>query len=117
SLYKHPLLIEMVKDKRILIECCPISNEILRLTGSIQTHPLPALLSRGVSVSLCNDDPAILGHGRNGLTHDFWQALQGLDNMGLTGLAMMVENSIRWSCYEDQTAAEWSSDIREGVVG
>ena len=117
SLYKHPLLIEMVKDKRILIECCPISNEILRLTGSIQTHPLPALLSRGVSVSLCNDDPAILGHGRNGLTHDFWQALQGLDNMGLTGLAMMVENSIRWSCYEDQTAAEWSSDIREGMVG
>lgn len=117
SLYKHPLLIELVKDKKILVECCPISNEILRLTSSIKSHPLPALLSRGVSVSLCNDDPAILGHGRNGLTHDFWQALQGLENMGLSGLAMMVENSIRWSCYEDQPTAEWQADIRKGMTG
>lgn len=117
SLYKHPLLIDLVKERKVLVECCPISNEILRLTGSIKSHPLPALLSRGVSVSLCNDDPAILGHGRNGLTHDFWQALQGLENMGLTGLAMMVENSIRWSCYEDQTAAEWQSGLQEGMLG
>lgn len=117
SLYKHPLLIDSIKEKRILIESCPISNEILRLTPTIQTHPLPALLSRGVPVSLCNDDPAILGHGRNGLTHDFWQALQGLDNMGLTGLATMVENSIRWSCYEDQDAAEWSADVQDGMLG
>ena len=117
SLYKHPLLIELTKDKKILVECCPISNEILRLTSSIKSHPLPALLARGVSVSLCNDDPAVLGHGRNGLTHDFWQALQGLENMGLEGLAMVVENSIRWSCYEDQTGAEWTDEIRKGITG
>lgn len=117
SLYKHPLLIDMVKQKKILVECCPISNEILRLASSIKAHPLPALLSRGVSVSLCNDDPAILGHGKNGLTHDFWQTLQGLENMGLTGLAMMAENSIRWSCYEDQSGPEWLAGIQEGVLG
>lgn len=117
SLYKHPLLIDLVKEKKILIECCPISNEILRLTSSIKSHPLPALLSRGVSVSLCNDDPEILGHGKNGLTHDFWQALQGLENMGLVGLATMAENSLRWSCFEDQTTEEWLSDIRQGITG
>ena len=117
SLYKHPLLIDLAKEKKILVECCPISNEILRLASSIKCHPLPALLSRGVSVSLSNDDPAVLGHGRNGLTHDFWQALQGLENMGIEGLAMMVENSIRWSCYEDQTAAEWTDEIRKGSMG
>ena len=116
SLYKHPLLIDLVKEKKILIECCPISNEILRLTNSIKSHPLPALLSRGVPVSLCNDDPAILGHGKNGLTHDFWQAVQGLENMGLSGLAAMVENSIRWSCYEDKSSREWQADLRVGVL-
>jgi adenosine deaminase CECR1 len=117
SLYKHPLLIDLVKEKKILVECCPISNEILRLASSIKHHSLPALLSRGVSVSLSNDDPAILGHGKNGLTHDFWQVLQGLENMGLSGLATMAENSIRWSCFEDQTPAEWVSDIRQGIAG
>ncbi|KAL1974994.1 hypothetical protein VTN31DRAFT_5198 [Thermomyces dupontii] len=117
SLFKHPLLIDTVKNKNILIECCPISNEILRLTGSIKQHPLPAMLSRGVSVSLCNDDPAVFGHGQNGLTHDFWQVVQGLENVGLSGLAVMAHNSILWSCYEDQSASEWQSEIRRGITG
>lgn len=117
SLFKHPLLIELIKEKKIMVECCPISNEILRLTSSIKSHPLPALLANGVPVSLCNDDPAILGHGKNGLTHDFWQVLQGLQNVDLAGLAMMVQNSIRWSCYEDQSGAEWKHEVEEGILG
>ncbi|PGH07550.1 hypothetical protein AJ79_06220 [Helicocarpus griseus UAMH5409] len=117
SLHKHPLLIDLVKEKKILIECCPISNEILRLTSSIMTHPLPALLARGVPVALCNDDPTLLGYGKNGLTHDFCQVLSGLENVGLAGLATMAENSIRWSCLEDQTSSEWLRDIRSGIAG
>lgn len=50
SLYKHPLLIDLVKEKKILVESCPISNEVLRLCGSVMSHPLPALLARGVAV-------------------------------------------------------------------
>ena len=86
SLYKHPLLIDVVKDKKILVESCPISNEVLRYTASIMSHPLPALLSRGVAAALSNDDPALLGQGTSGMTHDFWQALQGWENLGLEGL-------------------------------
>lgn len=118
SLYKHPLLVEMVKQKKILIEVCPISNEILRLTSSIKTHPAPALLSRGVAVALCNDDPAILGHGRNGSTDDFWQALQGWENLGLEGLGSIAADSVRYAAYApDQTSREWNKDVRDGVFG
>ena len=118
SLYKHPLLVEMVTQKAILVESCPISNEILRLTNSIMSHPLPALLARGVKVALCNDDPAILGHGRNGLTHDFWQALQGWENLGLAGLGSLAENSVRYAAYApDQSAPEWRKDVKDGVYG
>lgn len=117
SLYKHPLLIELVKEKKILVECCPISNEILRLTSSIMAHPLPALLSRGVPVALCNDDPALLGCGKNGLTHDFCQVLYALENTELSGIATMAENSIRWSCFEDQNQGEWLQGIKDGIMG
>ena len=118
SLYKHPLLVEMVKQKKILIESCPISNEVLRLTSSIKAHPLPALLARGVAAALCNDDPAILGHGKNGVTHDFWQALQGWENLGLEGLGSLAENSVRYAAYEpDQSNQEWNKDIKAGVYG
>jgi adenosine deaminase CECR1 len=117
SLYKHPLLIDMVKQKKILVESCPISNEILRLSSSILGHSLPALLSRGVSVSLNNDDPAILGHGKNGLSHDFWQAYMAFENLGLEGLAVMAENSIKWCAVEDEGGKEWVQGIEKGYLG
>jgi adenosine deaminase CECR1 len=117
SLYKHPLLIDMVKDKKILVESCPISNEVLRLCASVLSHPLPALLARGVSCSLCNDDPAILGQDTAGMTHDFWQALQAWDNLGLAGLASLAENSVRWAAFEDLSATEWVTGIREATLG
>lgn len=117
SLFKHPLLMEMVKEKKILIESCPISNEILRLSSSIMSHSLPALLSRGVAVSLNNDDPAILGHGKNGLSHDFWQAYMAFENLGLEGLGTMAENSLKWAAIEDQKPAEWTKAITDGYMG
>ncbi|OCL15356.1 adenosine deaminase family protein [Glonium stellatum] len=117
SLYKHPLLVDMVKDKRILVESCPVSNEVLRLTGSIMSHPLPALLARGVPVSLCNDDPTIFGQEQNGMSHDFWEALQGWENLGLAGLGSLAENSVRWASFEDSTAKEWLQDIKDGAFG
>ncbi|KAI1107149.1 Metallo-dependent hydrolase [Jackrogersella minutella] len=117
SLYKHPLLIDLIKEKKILVESCPISNEVLRLCGSVMSHPLPALLACGVACSLNNDDPAMLGQDTAGSTHDFWQALQGWENLGLAGLGSLAENSIRWSAFEDQTAEEWSKGIREASMG
>lgn len=117
SLYKHPLLIDMVKEKKILIESCPISNEILRLSSSILGHSLPALLSRGVSVSLNNDDPAILGHGKNGMSHDFWQSYMAFENLGLEGLGTMAENSLKWCAVEDQKTPEWLKGISDGYMG
>lgn len=117
SLYKHPLLTDLVKERRILIESCPISNEVLRLCGSIMSHPLPALLARGVPCALSNDDPAMLGQDTAGMTHDFWQALQGWENLGLAGLGSLAENSVRWSCFEDQTPDEWARDVKEASLG
>lgn len=117
SLYKHPLLIDMVKEKRILVESCPISNEVLRLCTSILSHPLPALLARGVPCALCNDDPAILGQDTAGMTHDFWQALQGWENLGLAGLGSLAENSVRWAAFEDQSNADWVKGVKEASLG
>jgi len=117
SLYKHPLLIDRIKDKKILVESCPVSNEVLRLTGSIMQHPLPALLARGVPCSLSNDDPAILGQGVSGMTHDFWQALQGWENLGLEGLGSLAENSVRWATFDDCSSKEWQAEIKAGAYG
>lgn len=61
ALFRHPLLIEKCKKEGILCEICPISNEVLRLTGSILQHPVSSLLANGVPVAISCDDPGILG--------------------------------------------------------
>ena len=86
SLFKHPTLLEMAKKQNVMVEVCPISNEVLRLNTDILHHPLPAMIAHGVPVAISNDDPAILGQDSPGLSYDFYQTIQGFDNIGLGGL-------------------------------
>jgi len=101
SMYKHPHLMQLTREKGICLEVCPISNEILRLTASVMSHPLPSLLAHGVPVSINNDDPGILGQMTTGsMTHDFWQVLQAYDNVGLEGLGDLAETGVRYAAFE-----------------
>lgn len=117
SLHEHPTLMELIKEKKLLVERCPISNGRHRLADSIGTNSLPFLLSRGVPVSLGSDPQPVLGHGWNGLTSEMWRALLGPERLELTDIALLIENSVRWSSYEDQPTAGWLTGIREGVLG
>lgn len=93
---------ELVKEKQICIETCPISNEILRLTSSILAHPLPELVAHGVPTTINNDDPGILGQEDSGsLSHDYWQALQAFGNFGLGGIGSLARTSVKFATYDD----------------
>jgi len=120
SLYKHPYLLELVKEKNICVEVCPISNEILRLTASVLQHPLPALLAQGIPVAVSNDDPGILGQKTTGsATHDMWQVLQAFDNVGLEGLGDLCRTSVEMVCWaggekeKGVRVAEWETMWKE----
>ncbi len=104
SLYKHPRLIEAIRDKRILVEAC--------LAGNVMHHPLPALLAQGVPCALFSDHPGNLS-GQDGtaqMTDTLWQAVQAWDSMDLAGLGSLAENSVRWAAFEDQDAETWYVD-------
>ncbi|KIX01491.1 uncharacterized protein Z518_09217 [Rhinocladiella mackenziei CBS 650.93] len=117
SLYKHPKLMRLVQDQRVMVEVCPISSEVLRLATDVLHHPLPAMIAHGVPTAISNDDPSILGQDAPGLSFDFYQAIQGFDNLGLGGLGALAQNSVRWSQFEDQSQEDWVRDIDLGVDG
>ncbi|KAH9915438.1 Metallo-dependent hydrolase [Epithele typhae] len=104
SIYKHPSLMEMCKEKGICIEMCPISNEILRFTGSMPMHPLPAVLNHGVHVVLCSDDPAVFGN--MGLSFDFFQVFMASEVAGVATLRSFVWDSITFSSLDDTEKEE-----------
>jgi adenosine deaminase/adenosine deaminase CECR1 len=96
------------------------------------------VIAHGVATAISNDDPAILGEDAAGLSYDFYQVIQGFDNIGLGGLVRycsnspkahdessltkfkqgaLAQNSVRWSNFVDQTQEEWIRDIQLGVNG
>lgn len=86
SLYKHPDLIQHTREQNVMVEVCPISNEVLRLNTDVLHHPLPAMIAHGVPTAISNDDPAILGQDVAGLSYDFYEVIQAFENLGLGGL-------------------------------
>lgn len=59
SLMKHPVLVEEFKKKKICIELCPISNELLHLCRCIKEHPFPEILAAGIPCTLNSDNPSL----------------------------------------------------------
>lgn len=61
SLIKHPLLMQLCKERNIAIETCPLSNEVLGLCPTTKTHHLPILLSNCIPCTINSDDPGSWG--------------------------------------------------------
>ncbi|TBU65296.1 Metallo-dependent hydrolase [Dichomitus squalens] len=103
SIFKHPEVMKVCRERNICLEMCPISNEILRLTGSMPMHPLPSVLNHGVHVALCSDDPSAFGN--MGLSFDYFQVFVASEVNGLATLRQFVWDSITasfYSCLGDQ---------------
>ncbi|KAK0542862.1 hypothetical protein OC845_006407 [Tilletia horrida] len=104
SLSKHPLLMQLCKEHGILIEVCPISNEILGYTSNVAAHPCTTLLNNGVAVSLSNDDPCQFGNF--GLSYDYFKLLVSSHQTQLSSLHVLVRQSIEFAQLDEQEKAD-----------
>ncbi|ORY86130.1 hypothetical protein BCR37DRAFT_336487, partial [Protomyces lactucae-debilis] len=98
SLTHHPLLMQLAKSHGICVEVCPISNELLHLCKTIQSHPLPELLAYGVPCAINTDDAMIL---QNTMTADMSQVLLSNTRLDLVSLRELGMVSIRHSCLSE----------------
>lgn len=96
ALFKHPLLMQIVKEREIAIEVCPISNQVLGYVADLRNHPAALYINSGLPVVVCPDDPAIW---KSTFSHDFYAAFMawGLDLKCLKQLAM---NSLIYSAMD-----------------
>ncbi|MCQ2451357.1 MAG: hypothetical protein MJ080_05225 [Clostridia bacterium] len=94
NLYRYPKLLQRYAEKEICLECCVISNQTLKYTKDIRLHPGAEYLKRGVTVSLCSDDPVCQEHET--LTDDFFAATVCWD-LNLADLKQLSINSILYS--------------------
>lgn len=102
ALAKHPSLLEMVKDRNILIEVNPISNQVLKLVEDYRNHPCSIYFSDNYPVVISSDDPSFWE--AYPLTHDFYEAFLGMAArwQDLKLLKKLALNSINYSAMNDE---------------
>lgn len=55
---QDPAVVDLLRARGIVVETCPTSNVLTGAVPSLDEHPLPAFLERGVAATINTDDPA-----------------------------------------------------------
>jgi adenosine deaminase len=94
---EDPAVVDLLIERGIPLEVCPTSNVHTSTVASYRAHPLPALLERGLAVTLNTDDPSISGID---LAHEYRIAVEEL---GLTeaDLRRMQETALAAAFLSD----------------
>jgi adenosine deaminase len=87
---EDPAVVDLLAERGIPLEVCPTSNVHTSTVPSYAAHPLPALLRRGLAVTLNTDDPSISGID---LAHEYRIAVEEL-GLTETDLRRMQETAL-----------------------
>ena len=115
---KHPYLMKVLKDKKIAVETCPVSNQLLGLQADLRNHPAQTYLRYGIPVVLGSDDPGSFGYDY--VTVDWYMAYFGW-GLDLADLKLLAQNALQYSAMtseEKQSAmgkfeSLWNKYIKE----
>ena len=98
NLALNPAVQQMVIEKDICLEVCPLSNQLLQYIPDIRNHFASVLFRQGVPMVLSSDDPVMFG--TVGLTYDFYAAVVSWQ-LDLLSIKRLVFNSIIYSSLND----------------
>lgn len=87
---EDPAVIDLLAEREIPLEVCPTSNVHTSTVADYASHPLPALLARGLAVTLNTDDPSISGID---LAHEYRIAQEDL-GLAEADLRRMQETAV-----------------------
>lgn len=122
----HPHLMQIVRERNIGYEICPISNFILGYTLDMRWHPARILMANGIAVTISSDDPTFWNY--QGLALDFTYAAVAWQ-LDLKDVKQLAINSIKQSSIKDHQKehllskffkdwqrfiASYASSLREG---
>lgn len=83
---------ELLKDRNICIEVCPISNRLTRAVHESESHPVIDFIEHDVPFVICSDNPSI--HSSN-LTEDYLEFFR--ETRSLKHLENMYNNQKKYS--------------------
>jgi len=106
---EDPNLVARLRDERVPLTVCPLSNVCLRAVDTLADHPLRGMLTDGLLVTVNSDDPAYFG----GYVDANYAALYTELGMTTAQLAALAENSFDAAFIDDDRRTHWKAEVRE----
>lgn len=106
---EDPALLEVLRQRRIPMEVCPVSNYRLGIVKQGEMHPIREMFDAGLNCCINSDDPAMFS---TSLTNEYMTlASQGfswpeLQQLNLNALEASFLNEIEKKHYRDQCSLE-----------
>ena len=97
-------LVARLRDERVTLTMCPLSNLRLGVVDTLAEHPLKRLLAAGVPVTVNSDDPAYFG----GYLVDNYLAAAAALGLGEGDFVALARHSITGSLLPDSAARRCS---------
>jgi adenosine deaminase CECR1 len=113
ALVRHPLLMEMARERGVAVEVCPISNQVLGYVADLRSHPAVAYINAGIPVVLSPDDPGLMRHT---FSHDFYEAFLAWE-LDLRDLKQLALGSLLHSAMAPEEKARARASWERRWVG
>jgi adenosine deaminase len=104
---EDPDLVARLRDERVPLTVCPLSNVALKGVPRIEEHPLPRMLELGLMATVNSDDPAYFGGGIDANLAALRTALGMTDD----DLAVLAANSFEAAFVGEADRARWLSEV------
>ena len=104
---KDEKLVEILKQKKIPLTVCPLSNIKLCVFDKLENHNLKKMLDKGLRVVVNSDDPAYFGGYLNTNLIETSKAL----NLDLDEVKVLIQNSFKSSFLDENSKNNWLSKI------
>ncbi len=106
---EDPKLVERLREERIPLTVCPLSNVKLRVFDSIEDHNLKRMLDLGLCVTMNSDDPAYFG---GYMDENFHATQEGL-HLTRDDIHRLVKNSFQAAFLDAESKQRLSDELDE----
>jgi adenine deaminase len=109
---EDPAVVQRLRDQRVALTVCPLSNVSLRAVDTLADHPLPAMLDEGLLVTVNSDDPPYFG----GYLDANYAAIR--EQCGVTPgqIETLALNSFDAAFIDDSRRTGWKQEVREAFA-
>ena len=104
---KDKKLVETLKEKKIPLTVCPLSNIKLCVFDKLENHNLKEMLDNGLRVMVNSDDPAYFGGYLNTNLIETSKAL----NLSIEDIKVLIKNSFKSSFLDEKSKNSWLNKI------